>query len=112
MYMLSAMLFLTSIELHIHTKEAAVSADHGVAVSISNFSKELIEIDNNYEINVTPDNILKVSANNINLLAVFLLLATLVVVLCQTFIGRMRDRQDLLPAIISHSTPPLRAPPQ
>ena len=112
MYMITALLFLTSIDLHIHTREAAASADHGLAVSISSFSAELSMAGNaGDEIKVSPDGVLKVSQGTINLLAVLLLIAIMVVCCCRSCIARLRDSHALLPVIPFHGTPPLRAPP-
>ena len=110
-YMISTLLFLTSIELHIHTQKAAASADHGAAVSISSLSSELMPAVSGEEIKVSPDGVLKVNQSSINLIAVFLLLAVMLVILCQVCISRLRDSNAELPLFQFHGTPPLRAPP-
>jgi len=57
------LLFLTSIELHIHTQEAASVADHGSSVSVSGFNTDgLMD-----EITVSPDGILKLPQVTFNL---------------------------------------------
>ena len=111
MYMVSALLFVTFVELHIHTQEAALSETHGFAVSISDLTEDLAAIDSTDEISVSPDSILKIKQTNISVLAIFMLIAVLVSVLCCTFIVRMREGHKLLPVIPFHGTPPLRAPP-
>ena len=110
-YMITALLFLTSVEIHVHDQEAAVAADHGFAVSISSFTNDLMPEGNSDEITISPDGVLKIKQGSINLLAVFLLIAVMVTVLCRTFIGRLRESHTQLPVIPFHGTPPLRAPP-
>jgi hypothetical protein len=110
-YMITALLFLTSFEIHIHDQQAAATADHGFAVSISSISNDLMPEGNNDEITVSPDGVLKVKQSSINLLAVFLLIAIMVTVLCRTFIGRLREVHTQIPFVPFHGTPPLRAPP-
>ncbi len=110
-YMITALLFLTSVEIHIHDKDAAATADHGFAVSISSFADDLLPEGGSDEIVVSPDGALKVKQGSVNLLAVFLLIAIMVTVLCRTFIGRLRESHIQLPVIPFHGTPPLRAPP-
>ena len=110
-YMITALLFLTSIEVHIHDQEAAATADHGFAVSISSLANDLLPEGNSDKITVSPDSVLKLKQSSVNLLAVFLLIAVMVTVLCRTFIGRLRESHAQLPIIPFHGTPPLRAPP-
>jgi hypothetical protein len=111
-YMITALLFLTSVELHIHTQETATTVDHGMAVSISAITGDFMSETGSDEIIVSPDSVLKVKQNSINILAVFLLIAVMLTVLCRTFIGRLREGHTLLPLIPFQGTPPLRAPPQ
>ena len=110
-YMITTLLFLTSVEIHIHDQEAAIAADHGFAVSISSVANDLVPESNSDEITVSPDGVLKIKQGSINLLAIFLLIAVMVTVLCRTFIGRLRESHAQLPVIPFHGTPPLRAPP-
>ncbi len=109
--MITAFLFLTSVELHIHTHETAATADHGFAVSISSLSDSFSADSDSDEIMVSQDSVIKIKQDTVNLLAVFLLIAVLLSVLCRTFIGRIREKQTLLSIIPFHGTPPLRAPP-
>lgn len=114
MYMVSALLFLTFVELHIHTQDAATSEVHGTAVSISTYTNDFLAIsttDVNDEISVNPESILKIKQTSASVLAIFMLLAVLIVSLCRTFIGRIREAHHLLPVIAFYGTPPLRAPP-
>ena len=110
-YMITALLFLTSVEIHIHDQETAANADHGFAVSISSLANGFTPENVGDEITVSPESVLKVKQGSINLLAVFLLIAIMVTVLCRTFIGRLRESHIQLPVIPFHGTPPLRAPP-
>ena len=110
-YMVTALLFLTSVKVHIHTQDAAATADHGSAVSISAFADDLMAVDSADEITVSADSALKVKQAGVSLLAVFLLIAVMLTVLCRTFIGRLREGHTQLPLIPFHGTPSLRAPP-
>lgn len=110
-YMITALLFLTSVELHIHTEKDASIVDHGSAVSISSIASGLVTDGASDEISVSPDSVLKVKQGSISLLAVFLLIAVTLSVLCRTFIGRLRESHAQLPFLPFHGTPPLRAPP-
>ena len=111
MLMISALLFLTSFELHIHTEETAATVDHGSAVSISSLAGDLVNGDISDEITVSPDSARIVKQSSVDLFAVFLLIAVMLTVLCRTFIGRLREGHTQLPFIPFHGTPPLRAPP-
>ena len=110
-YMITALLFLTSFEIHIHDQEAAATADHGSAVSISSLADDLLPESNSDEITVSPDGARIVKQSSVDLFAVFLLIAVMLTVLCRTFIGRLRESHTQLPVIPFHGTPPLRAPP-
>ncbi|MBE9568550.1 MAG: hypothetical protein IMF14_07620 [Proteobacteria bacterium] len=110
-YMITALLFLTSVEIHIHNHEAAATADHGFAVSISSLTNDLMPESAGDEITVSPESVLKVKQDTLSIFAVFLLIAVMLTVLCRTFIGRMREGHTQLPIIPFHGTPPLRAPP-
>ena len=112
MYTITALLFLTSVELHIHTPETAATVEHGVAVDISSLASNLMHQGGSDEIIVSPDGALKVKQSSVSLLAIFLLIAVMAAVLCRTFIGRLRENQTRLPILPFYGTPPLRAPPQ
>ncbi len=111
-YMITALLFLTSVTLHIHTQEAGITAEHGVAVSISTYTGDLSHDEASGEIVVSPDSALKLKQSNNTLLAIFLLIAVIVTVLCRTYIGRIRESHVLLPVIPFFGAPQLRAPPR
>ncbi|MFV9615151.1 MAG: hypothetical protein ACNYZG_04295 [Gammaproteobacteria bacterium] len=111
MYVITALLFLTSIELHIHTQDTAATEEHGFAVDISSFASDLMSEGGNNEIIVSPESALKVEQSSVSLLAVFLLIAVLAAVQCRTFIGRLRESQTRIPIIPFRGVPPLRAPP-
>ena len=111
-YVITALLFLTSVEVHIHTQEAAATVEHGFAVDISSFASDLMHQGGSDEIIVSPDGALKVKQSSVSLLAIFLLIAVMATVLCRTFIGRLRESHTRLPILPFYGTPPLRAPPQ
>lgn len=110
-YMVTALLFLTSVELHIHTQDTAMTTGHGAAVSISSFADDLMAADGSDEVTVSADSALKVKQSAVNLLVIFLLIAVMLTVLCRTFIGRLREGHTQLSLIPFHGTPSLRAPP-
>ncbi len=112
MYVVAALLFLTSVELHIHTQETAATVEHGFAVDISSLVSDFVHQGSSDEIIVSPKSVLKVKQNSVSLLAVFLLIAVMSAVLCRTFIGRQRESHTRLPLFPFRGTPPLRAPPQ
>ena len=112
MYMISALLFLTFTDLHIHTKKAATTADHGSAVSISSLSDELTPSGTSDEIKVNPDGALKINQDSLNILAVFLLVTLLTILLFFTLIHRCCESDSLAYDLPFYGTPPLRAPPQ
>ena len=110
-YMISTLLFLFSIELHIHTQDAATTADHGSSVSITSLSNSLDGIDSSDQIEVSPDGMLKVPHNAPDMLAIFLLLALIIAIFGQVFVARIQNphNNSTLPF---YGTPALRAPPQ
>ncbi|MFK5914113.1 MAG: hypothetical protein QM484_07045 [Woeseiaceae bacterium] len=112
MYLISALLFLTSIELHIHTLETAATAEHGSAVSISSLSSDILSSDIDKEIKVSPDGALKIKYNSFNFIAIFLIIALFTLYIRHSsFITRIRKVNSLLPSLPFHGTPTLRAPP-
>ena len=112
MYIVSALLFLTSVELHIHPEASAANVGHGVAVSISSLTGDLSGSNSIHEINISTDGVLKAQQNNFNLLAVFLLVALLVTFQRTDLYTRLQDRKIQLTKLVFYVTPPLRAPPQ
>jgi len=111
MYMISILLFLSFIELHIHTKEAAATADHGFSVSITSLSNGLINIDAAGEIEVSPDSMLKIDNNAPNILTIFLLLALVIAIFIPISVSRIKNTHTTL-ELPFFGTPTLRAPPQ
>ena len=111
MYMIMALLFLASVDLHIHTADSASTADHGSAVSISSIADDLMDNSTGDEIKVSPDGVMKVKQDDISVFAVFLLVAVMLAVLCPIFIGRLRGSHALLPLAPFYGAPSLRAPP-
>jgi hypothetical protein len=112
MYMVAALLFLTSFDLHIHTDEAAVAAEHGFAVSISSMGSDFLVGVDSEEINVGLDGVLKVEYDTVSFIATFLLLAIVLAVLQRIFIGIIRENNFSYFVISLSGLPPLRAPPQ
>jgi len=109
--MISALLFLTFIEVHIHTSIGAATADHGNAVSISSLDTALLPSGSTDEIKVSPDRMLKAKQDIVGLAAVFLLIVITLIILTQAIIGRLREGPIHYLVILSHRSPPLRAPP-
>jgi len=113
-YMISALLFLSSIELHIHTHEAAVSADHGAAVSITSlandFSSQLAAQETASEIEVSPDNMLHAHQSAPNILVMFLLLVFIASIFIPVFASRNQESTNLS-ALPFYGTPTLRGSP-
>jgi hypothetical protein len=115
MYMISALLFLTSISLHIHanggTNGGKISAENAAAVHISTIADEIASEDNSDEININPNGVLKLNQNCFDYIAV-ILLVTLIAVICHfECIARLREIHTRLPRLPFHGTPSLRAPP-
>ncbi len=110
-YMISTLLFLTSTELHIHTEDAAHSASHGHAVSISSFFSSLDPDSSVDEISVNPDGLLKIESSVPAIIALFILLALVVNSCCTRYCRFLREcfKRIELPF---YGTPTLRAPPR
>ena len=110
MYMISALLFLTSFDLHIHTDEAAASAEHGFSVSISSISNDLSVANSNDEIAVNPDGILKIQQLSHVFLAIFILFVLISAVFNVVRTLRLTNSHTLI-SLPFYGTPSLRAPP-
>lgn len=114
-YMVSALIFLSSIELHIHTHEAAVSADHGSAVSITSiaddFSSRFSVQESASEIEVSPDGMLHAHQNAPNFLLLIILLVFIAAIFVPVSISRIRKIHSRI-ELPFYGTPTLRAPPQ
>ena len=102
MYMISALLFLTSIDLHIHS--------HDTTVHITSVAVDPGNPDNADEINISPDGVLKDSQYSFSVVAV-IILAALIALLYYLCCVCIRDIQTLFPQLPFHGTPTLRAPP-
>ncbi len=111
MYVVAALLFLTSVELHIHTHEAAPAAEHGFAVSISSLESNFVPHIASEEINVGTDSVLRVEYDIVTVVAVFTLLVLLLTTWRRTFVGRLREKHVRLSSLPFRGLPPLRAPP-
>lgn len=109
-YMISALLFLTFVEVHIHNSIGAASADHGYAVSISSLDSALLG-DSSDEIKVSPSGMLKAKQTIVSFNAVFLLVVTLLIVLTHVIVSRFIEASIRYFVILFHRSPPLRAPP-
>ena len=110
-YMIVALLFLTSVTLHIHTQEAAVFEDHGAAVSISSIADDFSSHESLGEIVVSPESVLKLKQNDTSLFAVFLLIAVIVAHHGRSHSDRLRKSHASFPVIPFYGAPLLRAPP-
>ncbi|MCW9046605.1 MAG: hypothetical protein OQK46_00890 [Gammaproteobacteria bacterium] len=109
-YMISALLFLCSIELHIHTGDTAINADHGSAVSITSLANNLDYLNISNEIEVSPDGMLKIKHSAPNILVIFLVLTLICTLFLQILTLRSRD-QHLASKLPFFGTPALRGPP-
>jgi len=110
MYMISALLFLTSIDLHIHSHGKAASAEQDTTVHITSVAVDPGNPDNADEINISPDGVLKDSQYSFSVVAV-IILAALIALLYYLCCVCIRDIQTLFPQLPFHGTPTLRAPP-
>ncbi|MDY6979500.1 MAG: hypothetical protein SV201_06430 [Pseudomonadota bacterium] len=113
MYMISALLFLISTPLHIHSEEAAVTAEHGAAVSVSSLVKDVIQADTQNQININPDGLLKANPAGFTIPVIPLLLALLVFGIpriCSRC--RFPRSQRISPDTPDYGMPLLRAPPK
>ncbi len=109
--MISTLLFLTSIELHIHTKEAAAYEQHGQSVSISSLTSKINQANDVDEINVSPDGLLKIQASAPVLIAIFMLLALVIYGSCSRYLNFQKQNHRFI-QLPFYGTPALRAPPQ
>jgi len=110
MYMISALLFLTSIDLHIHSHTRAVSAGQDIAVHITSVADDLISSEKTGEINISPEGVLKDSQYSYSVLAVIIIVALVAVLRYFTSVY-IRDIQILFQQLPFYGTPTLRAPP-
>ena len=111
-YMIFALLFLSSMKLHIHTGDAAVLADHGAAVSISDFtSLDALSMPLAGEIEINPDGLFKLVKKVVEFALILLTVVMALLLVCRACIRRkfifIIPRQ-ILPFF---GSPVLRAPP-
>lgn len=111
LYVVAALLFLTSVELHTHTHEAAPAAEHGFAVSISSLNSNFVPHLASEEINVGTDSVLRVEYDTMPIVAIFILLTLLLTAWRRTFVGRLREKHIRFSSLPFRGLPPLRAPP-
>ncbi len=109
-YMISTLLFLTSIELHIHTEESAHIESHGHAVSISSLANRLDPEQMVDEISVSPDGLLKIQTPGLDVIAIFILLLFTSSYGVRYF-RFLRERHEHIERPF-YGTPRLRAPPR
>ena len=113
MYMISALLFLMSTPLHIHSKEAATTAEHGAAVSVSSLVNDIIQADTQNQININPDGLFKANPADFNIPMIPLLIALLVFSIPRICVRcRFPRSQRISPDTPDYGMPLLRAPPQ
>jgi len=113
MYMISTLLFLILTPLHIHSKEAAATAEHGAAVSVSSLVNDVIQADVQNQIDINPDGLLKTKPAGFNIPVIPLLIALLVFSIpriCSRC--RFPRSQRISPDTPDYGMPLLRAPPQ
>ncbi len=111
MYLISTLLFLSSIDLHIHTDKAAAVEDHGFCVSITELTSNLLNFDTADEIEVSPDGMLETQQSVVDVLAFFLLLVLVIAIFRRLLTPESRDAYVSI-ELPFYGTPPLRAPPQ
>jgi hypothetical protein len=112
MYLVSALLFLTSVKLHIHAHGDSVAANQASPViHISSVTGNLDTRDQKAEINISPLGVLKASPNVIIMIAVFLVAILVAILSLFECVIRIRDFQTRLPGPPVFGTPLLRAPP-
>lgn len=111
-YMIFALLFLSSLKVHIHTGDAAVLADHGAAVSISDFSSQ-DALTNTLigEIEINPDGLIKLVKKVVGFALILLAVVLAIPLVCRDCI-----RQKLVfifprQSLPFFGAPILRAPP-
>lgn len=111
MYLVSTLVFLSSIDLHIHTDKVAAFEDHGFSVSITSLTSNQLNFDTADEIEVSPDGMLKVQDGAPDILVIFLLLAIIVAVFSRLYILRSHNTCRIF-ALPFYGSPSLRGPPQ
>lgn len=110
-YMIGALLFITSNHLHIHPQQIALTSEHGAAVALSSIDDDIKAAQVGSEIKVSPDGVVKSASGMINVLAVFLLITLVAIALFRCCSRCLRSAKAGLPFLPFYGTPSLRAPP-
>ena len=112
-YLISALLFLTSFRLHIHPQDGSVvSADTGSLIHVSAITGDILSPDQDDEISISPSGVLKAGYNNHDIIvAVFMLAILLTLQVAYACIARIRDSHTRVLRLPFFGTPALRAPP-
>lgn len=111
-YLVSSILFLTSVKLHIHAHQDAVNADTASPmIHISSVTSNLDTKDKNVEINISPLGVLKANQNDFLFISVILIAVLIAILPSFEFVTRVRDIQTRLPGHPFYGSPLLRAPP-
>lgn len=115
MYLISALLFMTSIDLHIHADLSAdvssVSTDKLTPVHISSIADSITTTDDSGEININHQSVLKDGQGKLIVLAAILLTLLVAALFFYECIGRIVNTRVQLYQLPFLGTPPLRAPP-
>ena len=111
LYLISALLFITSIRLHVHVNDDAIAAEQSSHIHISSVTGNLGSADTNDEVNISPLGVLKSSQNDFSVMAVFLLAILVAVLSSYICIARLREIQTRYPRLPFYGSPSLRAPP-
>jgi high-affinity Fe2+/Pb2+ permease len=112
MYLISALLFMASVDLHIHAGDESVLVEQSSsAVHIGTIADKFAVDQNSDEVNINPSGVLKSGHSSFVVLAIFLL-TTLIVACCRfDCTARILEIPPRLTRLAFHGTPPLRAPP-
>ena len=111
-YMIFALLFLTSLKLHIHTGDAVILSDHGAAVSISDFvSIDVQSMTSAGEVEINPDGLFKLIKKTVAFALMLLTVLLALPLVCRFCIHR--KLKLVVPRQIQpfFGAPILRAPP-
>ena len=111
MYMISALLFLMSFDLHIHVHSDKVYTGQQSVLHVRSIADEHASDDSGDEINISPSGVLKLNQNSSGIIAVMLLITLIAVLYYFEYTLRLLDNRSLLPRLPFHGAPALRAPP-
>jgi len=110
-YLVSALLFITSIRLHVHVNADTVASEQSSQIHISSVTGKLGSPDSDDEINISPLGVLKSNQNDLSLMAVFLLALLVAVLSSYMCIARLRGIHTRYPWLPFYGAPSMRAPP-